>query len=112
MKKVLFLCGSTKGKESSSYAVGWYMSHFLDYDYEFIDVAAVNLSYEASEAEPAFVDIVNKITYFIQSPQEIGYFILGWFFSNSAGDNADVVRHLSAKNRKHLLTFAPDIQGL
>ncbi|RCV65425.1 hypothetical protein C5S53_03880 [Methanophagales archaeon] len=41
MDKVLFLCGSPRGKKSASLSTALYMSLFLDYDYEF-DLAARN----------------------------------------------------------------------
>ncbi|MBA4366077.1 MAG: hypothetical protein C0403_00360 [Desulfobacterium sp.] len=59
--KVLFLCGSPRKKESSSYAVARYLSYFLDVDYEFVDVAQANLSYDAAETELEFAGIVQKM---------------------------------------------------
>jgi multimeric flavodoxin WrbA len=37
------------------------MSHFLDYDYEFEDVVKARLSSDPTEAEPAFLKIVEKM---------------------------------------------------
>ena len=61
MKKVLFLCGSPRGKKSASLSTALYMSRFLDYDYEFIDVAKARLSSNPTEADPAFLKIVEKM---------------------------------------------------
>lgn len=60
-KKVLFLCGSPRGKKSASLSTAWYMSRFLDYDYEFVDVVKARLSSDPTEAEPAFLKIVEKM---------------------------------------------------
>ncbi len=38
MKKILFLCGSPRGKKSASLSTALYMSRFLGYEYEFVDV--------------------------------------------------------------------------
>ncbi|MFZ5569255.1 MAG: NAD(P)H-dependent oxidoreductase [Thermodesulfobacteriota bacterium] len=59
--QVLFLCGSPKGRDSSSYAVARYLAGFLDADYEFIDVAEAGLSFDAGAAEPVFERIVRKM---------------------------------------------------
>lgn len=61
MKKILFLCGSPRGKKSASLSTALYMSHFLDYDYEFVDVVKARLSSDPTEAEPAFLKIVEKM---------------------------------------------------
>jgi len=61
MKKVLFLCGSPRRKRSASLCTAKYMASFLDYDYEFVDVAKARLSTDPSEAEPAFLKIVAKM---------------------------------------------------
>ena len=61
MKKVLFLCGSPRGKKSASLSTALYMSRFLDYDYEFVDVTKARLSSNPREAEPAFLKIVEKM---------------------------------------------------
>ena len=61
MKKVLFLCGSPRGKKSASLSTALYMSCFLDYDYEFVDVARARLSSNPTEADPAFLKIVEKM---------------------------------------------------
>jgi len=61
MKKVLFLCGSPRGKKSASLSTALYMSRFLDYDYEFADVTKARLSSNPREAEPAFLKIVDKM---------------------------------------------------
>lgn len=61
MKKVLFLCGSPRGKKSASLSTALYMSRFLDYDYEFVDVTKARLSSNPREAEPAFLKIVDKM---------------------------------------------------
>jgi len=61
MKKVLFLCGSPRGKKSASLATALYMSRFLDYDYEFADVVKARLSSNPIEADPAFLKIVEKM---------------------------------------------------
>ncbi|MBU3915570.1 NAD(P)H-dependent oxidoreductase [bacterium] len=61
MKKVIFLCGSPKGKSSSSYAIATYLSNFLNDSFEFIDVAEAQLSFNAAESEPAFERIVEKM---------------------------------------------------
>lgn len=60
-KKALFLCGSARGKRSASLCTAKYLARFLDYDYEFVDVAKAKLSTDPSEAEPAFLKIVEKI---------------------------------------------------
>ena len=61
MNKVLFLCGSPRGKKSASLSTALYMSRFLDYDYEFVDVVKARLSSDPTEAEPAFLKIVEKM---------------------------------------------------
>jgi len=61
MKKILFLCGSPRGKKSASLSTALYMSQFLDYDYEFVDVAKARLSSDPREAGPAFLKIVEKM---------------------------------------------------
>jgi multimeric flavodoxin WrbA len=60
-KKVLFLCGSPRRKRSASLYTAKYLARFLDYDYEFVDVAKAKLSTDPSEAEPAFLKIVEKM---------------------------------------------------
>ncbi len=60
-KKVLFLCGSPRGKKSASLTTARYMAQFLDYDYEFVNVARARLSTNPTEAEPAFLEIVAKM---------------------------------------------------
>jgi len=60
-KRVLFLCGSPRGKESASLYTARYSAKFLDHDYEFVDVAGAKLSSDPTEAEPAFLDIVGKM---------------------------------------------------
>jgi len=61
MKKVLFICGSPRGKKSASLSTALFMSRFLDYDYEFVDVAKARLSSNPAEAEPAFLKIVERM---------------------------------------------------
>jgi multimeric flavodoxin WrbA len=61
MKKVIFLCGSPRGKKSASLSTALYMSRFLDYEYEFVDVAKARLSSNPAEADPAFLKIVEKM---------------------------------------------------
>ncbi|MBA4380670.1 MAG: hypothetical protein C0393_08365 [Anaerolinea sp.] len=60
-KKVLFLCGSPRGKRSASLFTAKYLARFLDYDYEFVDVARARLSTDPSEAKPTFSKIVEKM---------------------------------------------------
>jgi len=60
-KKVLFLCGSPRRKRSASLCTAKFLARFLDYDYEFVDVAKARLSTDPSEAEPAFLKIVEKM---------------------------------------------------
>jgi multimeric flavodoxin WrbA len=60
-KRVLFLCGSPRRKKSASLSTAKYVARFLDYDYEFMDVAKAGLSTDPTEAEPAFLEIVAKI---------------------------------------------------
>ena len=60
-KKVLFLCGSPRHKRSASLCTAKYLARFLDYDYEFVDVAKAKLSTDPCEAEPAFLKIVEKM---------------------------------------------------
>ena len=61
MKKVLFLCGSPTGKKSASLYTALFLSRFLDYDYEFVDVTRARLSSDPTEADPAFLKIVEKM---------------------------------------------------
>ncbi|MCG6961756.1 MAG: NAD(P)H-dependent oxidoreductase [Acidobacteria bacterium] len=61
MKKVLFLCGSPRRKQSASLCTAKYLARFLDFDYEFLDVAKAKLSTDPGEAEPAFLKIVEKM---------------------------------------------------
>jgi len=51
VKKVLFLCGSPRGKKSASLSTALYMSRFLDYDYEFVDVAKASRLSKKSAGE-------------------------------------------------------------
>jgi len=60
-KKVLFLCGSPRRKQSASLCTAKYLARFLDYDYEFVDVPRAKLSTDPGEAEPAFLEIVEKM---------------------------------------------------
>ncbi|MGB3715666.1 MAG: NAD(P)H-dependent oxidoreductase, partial [Candidatus Promineifilaceae bacterium] len=60
-KHVLFLCGSPRGKKSASLTTARYLAQFLDYDYEFVNVARARLSTDPTEAEPAFLEIVAKM---------------------------------------------------
>ena len=60
-KRVLFLCGSPRGKKSASLSTAKYLAQFLDYDYQFVDVARARLSTDPTEAEPAFLEIVEKM---------------------------------------------------
>jgi multimeric flavodoxin WrbA len=60
-KKILFLCGSPRRKRSASLCTAKFLARFLDYDYEFVDVAKAKLSTDPSETEPAFLKIVEKM---------------------------------------------------
>jgi multimeric flavodoxin WrbA len=60
-KKVLFLCGSPRGKRSASQYTAKYLARFLDYDYEFVNVVKARLSTDPTEAEPAFLELVEKM---------------------------------------------------
>jgi len=60
-KTVLFLCGSPRGKKSASLYTARYLAQFLDHDYEFVDVVGAKLSSDPTEAEPAFLKIVEKV---------------------------------------------------
>lgn len=60
-KRVLFLCGSPRRKKSASRYTARYLAKFLDHDYEFVDVVGAKLSSDPTEAEPAFLDIVEKM---------------------------------------------------
>lgn len=60
-KKVLFLCGSPRRKQSASLYTARYLARFLDRDYEFVDVVGAKLSTDPTEAEPAFLEIVKKM---------------------------------------------------
>jgi len=60
-KKVLFLCGSPRRRRSASLSTAKYLARFLDFDYEFVDVAKAKLSTVPSEAEPDFLKIVEKM---------------------------------------------------
>ena len=60
-RKVLFLCGSPRGKKSASLCTAKYLAQFLDHDYEFVDVARARLSPHSTEAEPAFLEIVTQM---------------------------------------------------
>jgi len=61
IKKVLFLCGSPRRRRSASLSTAKYLARFLNYDYEFVDVAKAKLSTDPIEAEPAFLKIVEKM---------------------------------------------------
>lgn len=61
MRKILFLWGSPRGKKSASLCTALYMSRFLDYNYEFVDVVKARLSSNPTEAQPAFRKIVEKM---------------------------------------------------
>jgi len=54
-KRILFLCGSPRRKQSASLYTAKYLARFLDYGYEFLDVVGARLSTDSSEAEPAFL---------------------------------------------------------
>lgn len=60
-RKILFLCGSPRRQKSTSLYTARYLAQFLDNDFEFVDVAGTNLSTDPTEAEPAFLKIVDKI---------------------------------------------------
>ncbi|MBW2131817.1 MAG: NAD(P)H-dependent oxidoreductase [Deltaproteobacteria bacterium] len=60
-KKVLFLCGSPRRKGSASLYTAKYLARFLDYDYEFVDVAKAKLSTDPSETEPPFLRILERM---------------------------------------------------
>lgn len=60
-KAVLFLRGSPRGKRSASLHTARYLAQFLDYDYEFVNVAGAKLSTDPAEAEPTFLKIVEKM---------------------------------------------------
>jgi multimeric flavodoxin WrbA len=60
-KKVLFLCGSPRRGRSASLCTAKYLARFLDYDYEFVDVAKAKLSTDPGEAEPTFLKIAEKM---------------------------------------------------
>jgi len=60
-RKILFLCGSPRKKQSASFLTARYLAKFLDYDFEFVDVAGTKLSIDPTEAEPAFLQIVDKL---------------------------------------------------
>jgi len=60
-QSILFLCGSPQGDKSSSLLAARYLSQFLMKDFEFVDVAAACLSFDASEAEEAFHAILTKM---------------------------------------------------
>jgi len=60
-KRILFLCGSPRGLKSASRITAEYLAKFLDYDYEFVDVGRAKLSNDPTLAEPAFVEIAEKM---------------------------------------------------
>jgi hypothetical protein len=60
-QRVVFLCGSPRGKRSASLHTARYLTRFLDCNYEFVDVARAKLSTDPSEAGPAFLKIVEKM---------------------------------------------------
>ncbi|MCK4788801.1 MAG: NAD(P)H-dependent oxidoreductase [Desulfobacteraceae bacterium] len=60
-KRVVFLCGSPRRKKSASLYTARYLARFLDHDYEFVDVVGAKLSSDPTEAEPAFLKIVEKM---------------------------------------------------
>jgi len=60
-KKTLFLCGSPHGGDSESLVAAKYLSHFLDHGFEFVDVCAKNLSFDAAEREEGFLDVARKM---------------------------------------------------
>ncbi|MEJ2245411.1 MAG: NAD(P)H-dependent oxidoreductase, partial [Acidobacteriota bacterium] len=60
-KRILFLCGSPRRRRSASLCTAKFLARFLDYDYEFVDVAKAKLSTDPGEAEPAFLKIVEKM---------------------------------------------------
>ena len=60
-RNILFLCGSPRKQQSASLFTARYLAQFLDYDFEFVDVTGMKLSIEPTEAESAFLKIVDKI---------------------------------------------------
>ena len=60
-RKIIFLCGSPRRKKSASLCTARYLAQFLDNDFEFVDVVGTKLSTDPTEAEPAFLKIVEKI---------------------------------------------------
>jgi len=60
-KKIIFLCGSPRRRRSASLCTAKYLARFLDFDYEFVDVAKARLSTDPSEDEPGFLKIVEKM---------------------------------------------------
>ncbi|KFI34911.1 hypothetical protein HX99_07100 [Peptococcaceae bacterium SCADC1_2_3] len=60
-QRVVFLCGSPRGKRSASLHTARYLTRFLDCDYEFVDVVRAKLSTGPCEAGPAFLKIVERM---------------------------------------------------
>ena len=75
-KKTLFLCGSPRRKRSASLCTAKYLARFLDYDYEFVDVAKAKLSTDPSEAEPDFLKLVEKM----QAADAVVWTFGAWIF--------------------------------
>ncbi|MFH1460096.1 MAG: NAD(P)H-dependent oxidoreductase, partial [Candidatus Omnitrophota bacterium] len=61
MKKILFLCGSPRAHASTSYRFAKYTANFLQHKYEFIDITHSKLSLNPNQAEPQFLEIVDKM---------------------------------------------------
>lgn len=60
-KRVLFLCGSPRGRKSASRRTAEYMSLFLDYDYEFLDLAASRITSDPGASDPPFQYVAEKM---------------------------------------------------
>lgn len=60
--KVVFICGSPRGKESCSYQVAKYLAHFLDEEFnvEFIRLDAYRLEPDISRTNPEFEGIIAR----------------------------------------------------
>lgn len=60
-KKILFLCGSPRRKKSASRRTAEYLARFLDYNHEFLDLAASRSSPDPHDLDPAFRQVVQKM---------------------------------------------------
>lgn len=62
MSRILFVCGSPRGEKSSSRITAEHLCQTLDHPFEFVDVVSAALSDDPLEREPAFEELIDKMS--------------------------------------------------